>query len=164
MSIRVLSNRLHAVSRYLRQIGNLALAAMMFLTTADVAGRYFFNKPVLGAFEVTEYLMLLVVFSFLAFAQAQKAHITVDILFNHLPYKIKVILDRLNHLICLLMMLLVAKMGIAQAFELKNNGEMSTLLKLPDYPFAIFMVLGCTALCIEFLIDVITPPKNKESL
>jgi TRAP-type C4-dicarboxylate transport system permease small subunit len=35
---------------------------MMCLTTVDVVGRYVFNSPVLGAFELTEFLVLILIF------------------------------------------------------------------------------------------------------
>ncbi len=163
MSILTFADNLRIISKYLRHIGNFALAAMMFLTTADVTGRYFFNSPILGAYEVTEYLMLLVVFSFLAFAQAEKAHISVDILFAGLPHRVQAVISRLNHLACLLITILMTWMGIKQAISLSHTGEMSTLLKIPDYPFAIFLVIGCTVLSLEFFIDVITPFPKKET-
>jgi TRAP-type C4-dicarboxylate transport system permease small subunit len=141
-------------STYLSYIGNVALAAMMLLATVDVIGRYFFNSPVLGAYEVTEYLMLIMVFSFLALAQSAKAHISVDIVFNRLPARLRPVLERLNHLICLLMMIMVSWMSVQRIWELKRTGEQSVLLKIPDYPFAIFLVIGCLAFCIEFFKDV----------
>ncbi len=143
-----------SLSAYLSYIGNIALAAMMLLTTADVIGRYFFNAPVLGAYEVTEYLMLIMVFSFLALAQSAKVHINVDIVFNRLPAGLRIILERLNHLVCLLMMILVSWMGFQRVWELKKTGEASVLLKIPDYPFAIFLVIACLVFCIEFFNDV----------
>lgn len=143
-----------SLSTYLSYIGNVALAAMMLLATVDVIGRYFFNAPVLGAYEVTEYLMLILVFSFLALAQSAKVHISVDIVFNRLPARFRHILERLNHLICLLMMILVSWMSIQRIWELKRTGEASVLLKIPDYPFAVFLVIGCLAFCIEFFNDV----------
>lgn len=141
-------------STYLSYIGNIALAAMMLLTTVDVVGRYFFSAPVLGAYEITEYLMLITVFAFLALAQAEKAHINVDIVFNRLPDKLRFILERFNHVVCFLMMALVTWMGIHHTVDIKATGEQSLLLKIPDYPFAIFLVLGCTVFCIEFFKDV----------
>jgi TRAP-type transport system small permease protein len=142
------------LSTYLSYIGNIALASMMLLTTADVIGRYFFNAPVLGAYEITEYLMLIMVFSFLALAQSAKVHINVDIVFNHLPAGLRRVLERFNHLICLLMMLLVTWMSIQRIWELKRTGEASVLLKIPDYPFAAFLVIGCLVFCIEFFKNV----------
>ena len=147
-----------SLSTYLSYIGNIALAVMMLLTTADVIGRYFFNAPVLGAYEITEYLMLIMVFSFLALAQSSKVHISVDIVFNRLPARLRPVLERFNHLICLLMMILVSWMSIQRIWELRKTGEQSLLLKIPDYPFAIFLVIGCLAFCIEFFKDVFRSP------
>ncbi len=143
-----------SLSTYLSYVGNVALAAMMLLTTADVVGRYFFNAPVLGAYEITEYLMLILVFAFLAVAQRDKAHINVDIVFNRLSTRLQTIFDRFNHVVCLAMMSLVAWMGVRHTLELRQTGESSLLLKIPDYPFAVFLVIGCVVLCIEFFKDV----------
>lgn len=43
-------------------IAGLALIAMMFLTSLDVIGRYFLSRPVPGAFELTELLLVLAIF------------------------------------------------------------------------------------------------------
>jgi TRAP-type transport system small permease protein len=145
------------LSTYLSYVGNGALAIMMLLTTADVIGRYFFNSPVLGAYEITEYLMLIMVFSFLALAQSEKAHINVDIVFNRLPAGLQTFLERFNHIVCLLMMVLVTWMSVQRIAELKKTGEASLLLKIPDYPFAAFLAIGCLVLCIEFFKDVFRP-------
>ena len=142
-----------SLSTYLSYIGNAALAFMMLLTTTDVLGRYFFNSPVLGAYEITEYLMLIMVFSYLALAQSQKAHINVDIVFNRLPAWLQRIFERFNHIVCLLVMILVTWKSAQRIAELKSTGEASLLLKIPDYPFAIFLVIGCLVFCIEFFKD-----------
>jgi TRAP-type C4-dicarboxylate transport system permease small subunit len=150
-----------SLSTYISYIGNFALAAMMLLSTMDVIGRYFFNSPVLGAYEITEYLMLIMVFSFLALAQSEKAHINVDIVFNRLPAGVRNIFMRFNHLVCLLVMILVTWMSIQRIWELKKTGEASLLLKIPDYPFAVFLVIGCAVFCIEFLKDLFGPKHTR---
>jgi len=141
-------------SRYLSYLGNTAIVLMMLLTTADVFGRYFFNSPVLGAYEITEYLMMIMVFSFLASAQSHRAHISVDIVYDRLPRLLKLCFERLNHLACLAMLCLVTYMSVHRVLDIINSGASSTLLKIPDYPFAIFMVVGFAALCIEFFLNV----------
>ena len=148
------SKKKRSLSIYLSYIGDMALVAMMLLTTSDVIGRYFFNAPVLGAYEITEYLMLIMVFAFLALAQSEKVHINVDIVFNRLPAGLKRFLQRFNHLVCLVMMIMVSWMGIQRVLELRRTGEASVLLKIPDYPFAIFLVIGCLVFCIEFFKDI----------
>lgn len=146
-----------SISRYLSYLGDASIAGMMFLTTADVVGRYFFHRPVLGAFEITEYLMLIMVFAFLAFAQREKAHINVDIVFNYLPHKWQYILERFNHLVCCIMLVLVSWRGIAHTIDMFHAGDESTLLKIPDYPFSIFLVVGCVVMAFEFFRDIFVP-------
>ena len=147
--------KIRIFSRFLSYIGNIAITLMMLLTAADVCGRYFFNSPVLGAYEITEYLMMIMVFSFFAYAQSEKAHICVDIVFDRLPGMVRFVLDRLNHLICLVMLCLITYMSVHRVLDIYNSGASSTLLKIPDYPFAIFMVVGFAAFCIEFFLNVL---------
>lgn len=45
------------LDRLLAWLCGLTLLAMMFLTFADVIGRYFLSRPVVGAFELTEILL-----------------------------------------------------------------------------------------------------------
>jgi len=143
------------ISKYWAQIGNIALAGMMLLTTADVIGRYIFNSPVLGAYEITEYLMIILVFSFLAYTQSEKGHVNVDIVYNHLPTKVRKAFECFNHLVCLIMLILLSWRGIHRVIDIYNAGQESILLKIPDYPFAIFVVIGSVIFSLEFLKDVL---------
>jgi TRAP-type C4-dicarboxylate transport system permease small subunit len=157
-------NKVRVFSRGLSHIGNTAIALMMLLTTADVIGRYFLGAPVLGAYEITEYLMLIMVFSSLAFAQSQKTHISVDIVYDRFPPLLRRFLARFNHFLCLVMSIFVSYMGVHRVLDIIRSGASSTLLKIPDYPFAIFMVVGCVVLCIEFLLDVLNVDAGKRAL
>ena len=96
-----------------------------------------------------------------ALAQSEKAHINVDIVFNRLPAGVRNIFMRFNHLVCLLVMILVTRMSIQRIWELKKTGEASLLLKIPDYPFAVFLVIGCVVFCIEFLKDLLGPKHTR---
>ena len=160
----VVSGRLGRISRFLAYLGALALFAMMCLTMADVVGRYLFNAPVLGAFELTEYLVLIMIFSFLAYTQSCGSHVSVDLVVSHLPKKGRIYIELFNHVVCLLLMALIGWMGLERALELKATGEISPNLSIPHYPFAIFLVIGCTVMCIEYLRDLIRLVKSRKEL
>ena len=49
------------LSKCLHWLGATLLFGMMLLTTADVILRYFFNRPITGSFELTQYLMVMIV-------------------------------------------------------------------------------------------------------
>lgn len=155
MSIERIHRKMEWLSSNLTYLGSIALFAMMSLTTVDVVGRYFFNKPVLGAFELTEFLVLILIFSFLAPSQAQKSHVAVDLVFQHLPKSLRSIIDIFNHLLCLVFMALIAYRGYVRAFEIREFGEATSNLGIIKYPFAFFVVFGCAALSIEYLRDLI---------
>ena len=155
MDVKAISNKLGMSSSLLTYLGAFALFAMMLLTTADVVGRYIFNAPILGVFEVTEFMVLILIFSFIAYTQSRKAHVSVDLLVTHLPKRIQVYVDLFNHAVCLLLMALITWMGVERALEMMETGEASPNLGVPDYPFVFFLVLGCAVMCIEYIRDLI---------
>ena len=54
------------------------LLAMMLLTFVDVVARYVFNRPVRGAFEVTELLLLVLIFAGLPLVSHAGEHAVMD--------------------------------------------------------------------------------------
>jgi TRAP-type C4-dicarboxylate transport system permease small subunit len=162
MNIENVNKRLEFISSKLAYLGTIALLAMMLLTTADVVGRYFFNSPILGALEVTEFLVLILIFSFLAHTQAKKSHVAVDLFFDLLPRSLRSVIDFINHLVCLAFMGLIAYMGIHRALEIKEFGEATNNLGIVKFPFAFFVVFGCAVMCIEYLRDIIGLLTRKE--
>ena len=61
---------------------------MMFLTAADVLGRYIFSRPIYGAQDVTELMLVVIVFFGIPYLQFVKGHIKVELLFSRLSTKI----------------------------------------------------------------------------
>ena len=84
-------------NRYLNQGANtlavMIIFFMMFHITADVAGRYLFNNPIPATYEITEMLMVLVVFLGLGYTQASRSHIRVETVVRFLPPKGQVIAE-----------------------------------------------------------------------
>jgi TRAP-type C4-dicarboxylate transport system permease small subunit len=157
-----LLKRSELFSSTLAYLGAVSLFIMMCLTAADVLGRYVFNKPITGTFELTEFMVLILIFSFLANAQAKKAHVTVDLILSHFPKAFRVYVELFNHIMSLVLMILIAWIGALRALELKEVAEASPNLGIPIYPFAFFLVLGCIVMCIEYIRDLIIVVKRKK--
>ncbi len=162
MNLRNFVNILGLFSYVLSRLGCVALFAMMCLTVVDVVGRYVFNSPILGAFEITEFMILVMVFSFLGYAQAQKAHVTVDILYDRFPATIRKTIRIFNYIISFIVILIVCWMGFEKAAETFQTGERPLNLAVPNYPFVFFLSFGAMVLCIEYLRDVIRKLTQKE--
>lgn len=147
--------KLGFLSHILSHMGAVVLFVLMILTAVDVACRYLFNAPILGVFEITEFMVLIIIFSFLASSQSDKSHVAVDLVLESLPKKVQRYLYLFNHTICFILMGLITWRGVIRALELMEVGEASPNLKIPDYPFVFFLVLGCLAMCFEYLKDLI---------
>lgn len=61
------------------------LLGLLFLTAVDVGARYLFNRPIVGANELTEYGLAILVFISLPLITYARKHIAVDILDSVTP-------------------------------------------------------------------------------
>lgn len=68
-----------AAARVLGYAAAAMLFVLMLLTCADVAGRYFFNNPIRGAFELTEMLLAGLIFTALPLVSLRNEHVTIEL-------------------------------------------------------------------------------------
>jgi TRAP-type C4-dicarboxylate transport system permease small subunit len=69
----------HAVEFTCNACAGVFLLVLMFLTFADVTGRNFFDHPLLGATELTEYALAVVTFLSYPVVSYRRQHISVDL-------------------------------------------------------------------------------------
>lgn len=105
--------------------------SLMLLTCVDVVGRYFFNKPVTGGFEVTEMLLAALIFAGLPLVTLRGDHITVDLFDPLIPDR----LFRVQHVVATAIGVACAaylawRLGI-RAAELASRGETTSQLGFP---------------------------------
>lgn len=150
----------HSVERVITQISRIAgiisivfLIAMMLLTVTDVFLRYFFNKPVLGSMEMTEYLMVGAGFLGISWCAVKRAHVKVDLVVEHFPPRVQAIVDGISYLLALTVVPLVAWQNFAQAEYAKAEHVSSDLLGIPAYPF--YDIVGFTFTLLSLVLLVL---------
>lgn len=67
------------LDRALSALIALVLFAMMTLTAIDVIGRYVLSRPVPGAYEISQFLLALMIFAALPIVTREQSHITVSL-------------------------------------------------------------------------------------
>lgn len=70
-------------------VGGICCGVSMFLITADVVGRYFFNSPIPGTLEVTEFLLCIIVFGGLSYLEIRGEHIRIFLVYSRLSGKVQ---------------------------------------------------------------------------
>jgi len=129
-------------------IGSVVIAAVMFLTVADVFGRRFLNKPVTGGYEISEMLLVIVIFSTIAYCQLLRGHIAIDLLVSRLRQKTQAVLNSLVYIIFLVTFGILSWQLYIYAIEVMGKNWVTGTILLPIYPFAFIAAIGCTLLCL----------------
>src|SRR5262245_2618530 len=80
--------------------GVLATVVMMLLTSADALSRYLLNRPIIGAYELTEkYLMVAAIYLGLSYAYRGGVFIRVTFVVDRLPPTLKLAANYFAHLV-----------------------------------------------------------------
>jgi TRAP-type C4-dicarboxylate transport system permease small subunit len=136
----------------------LLLFGLMSLTTMDVIGRYIFNRPLRGAFEVTELLLLTLIFAGLPLASRAGEHVTLDFIDRLLGARGSLLLERAVDLVCGALILGLAWRVWVKAGKIAGYGDTTDVLRLPVAPFVYFMTLMVAVTGIVHLARAVFPP------
>ena len=151
--------------RYIRQIikqtsgcvntiGHYVLMLMMLLTSVDVCGRYLFNRPVLGAYDLTQLMMIVVVFFCIANTQVNKGHVGISIVVDLLPEKTKAVIESAGYFLGLVLFLVIAWQNAVKANLMRIGGATTASLEVPTYPFFLVIAFGSVLMCLVLLLDL----------
>lgn len=75
------------IEEWLCYISAMAVAVMMAITVLEVFARALFRKSVPGSYEVVSLLFVYLIFFGLALSQRRDAHISIGLVYDHLPRK-----------------------------------------------------------------------------
>lgn len=126
--------RIEAIaSRALGLIAGAALFTMMALTFVDVIGRYGFHHSIFGVAEIIEALMMIAVFSGLAFITAKNEHITVTLM-EPLVSRLMAGTQRwMSVAMSVGCTLLICWQMFRHALDLLGSGKRTAVLELPQW-------------------------------
>ena len=145
------------VIKALSMVGAAGILVMMLLTTTDVAGRYLLNKPVLFAYEVTEYLMVVCVYMALAYTESQDGHVNVTALYSHLSPRVQAIMFIAARVVILaLCILLIGKTFSLAYFSLQQNEITPTGVGTPLGPAKMVVPIGLSLMVVELILRIVS--------
>lgn len=117
----------------------LLLVAMTLLTAVDVIGRYFFDRPLTGAFELTELAMGAMVFVSLPLVTLRREHVTVDLMEHLVPKAWRRAQQLLMDAIVVLCLAVITWQLWRKAHTMASAGETTATLEIPIYPLVYAM-------------------------
>jgi TRAP-type C4-dicarboxylate transport system permease small subunit len=133
------------------------LFLMMFVTAVDVVGRYVFNKPLNGGFEVTEMMLAALIYCGLPLVSKRREHIVIDTFDPLMSARVKRTLDVLAELVCSLTLGGIGYLIFRRAARVAEYGDTTNVLKLPLAPVAYVMGTMIIVACLIHLSLIFVP-------
>lgn len=142
-------------ARFLRILFELAagglLALITLLTAVDVVGRYVFNRPLRGAFELTEVMMAALIFAALPLVTARREHVVVDLLDPYIGARTQRVHQAVIQFACAMVVGVLGYVFFMQARQVARDGLYTNTLQMPLAPIAYF---GAAAILLAALIHL----------
>lgn len=141
---------LETVCQKASALGMFFFLLMVLITTLDVVLRYFLSSPLSGTMELTEFFMVIVFFTSVAYAQWTGGHIVMDVVTAKLSEKAQTLLAVVTTFwsVATVAVCLAAMARYAYTCELY-----SPTLNLPVAPFVWFASAGCLLLLLTLVHD-----------
>jgi TRAP-type C4-dicarboxylate transport system permease small subunit len=139
-------------------LSGAALFAIMALTFFDVLGRKFLDHSITGSLELTELLMVVVIFGALPLVSQRGEHVVFDTMDSYLPAAILKLQNVLVHLLCAAALLALAWLMWGMGNQFMETGETTAQIKILKAPFIYGMGILCAVTGLVHLALMVRPP------
>ncbi len=130
----------------------LLIAAVCTLIAWDVTARNFGLRPPASTLALTEYALLYFTMAAAPWLVRERAHIVVEVLYQHFPAPLQYWLDRLIVFGCAAICALVAALAVMLMVEAIGRGEIDVRsMDTPRWLLFLPLAVGFALMSIEFL-------------
>lgn len=139
------------VLRVLALGGGVVLLGLMGLVAFDVVMRYVLRIPFLGAYEMTELAMALIVFLGLPYCAATGGHVAVDVLGPMLERPGMRWVNAFIHFAGAALAAVMAWQAAVYASTSRSRGEATNMLRIELWPFELLSAAGLALFSVVLL-------------
>jgi TRAP-type C4-dicarboxylate transport system permease small subunit len=139
------------------------LLALMMVTFLDVVARYLFNRPIRGAFEITELTLLVLIFAGLPLVSHGDEHVTMDFIDRMLPARAVALLVRVVHALVAAVFFFLTWQVLIKAGRIAGYGDTTDVLRIPVGPFVYFMAAMIFLTALVHVFKVFVPGERRSS-
>ncbi len=147
----LVESKLYPVVRFIDKLSWIMMFALMTMTALDLILRNFSNTSVLGSIELTELMMVIIVFCSLAQCEADDGHIRINLIMDKFGPKVRNYADIFTQMICTIVFSLMSLSIFHHAADMKKFGEVTMDLLIPLYPFVYIASFGSATMALVLL-------------
>ena len=140
-AVNVLSTRqyqglgwvLDRLCKLLAILAGLTLLGMAFMSLRSIVGRTFFNAPLVGDFELVQFLCAGAVAMSLPYTHWISGHVIVDFFTTRTPPRFNAVLDLVANLVLAFFAALISWRVLVGLLDLRSSFDASMLLEIPTW-------------------------------
>lgn len=144
-----------SLSKKLHFGGTLFIAAMMGLTVVNIVGRYALDKPVSGVIDLSNFMLIILVFLTMPYTMVTKNHVVVGLIVDKFSERTQAIIGSTTYPLCLAFTLLLVWQSFKRGAYIMQAGQISIVTGLPLYPFIYLIGIGWALFALVILNDLI---------
>ena len=122
------------------------LFLMMLLTVADVFLRATLSKPIIGTTEITEQMMVAVVFLGFGWCALQRKQIQVDLFVSRYPPGTQRVIDLIINFVGLVLVAVICWRTFVTTLTVQQLGITCSYIGVPKFPFYALTAFGWAVL------------------
>jgi C4-dicarboxylate transporter, DctQ subunit len=139
---------------YAAFISGIILGLVTVLVCTDIVMRYFFNKPIQGALESSEYGLLFLTLLAAAWLVRKNKHVRMELLLHKLKPVTQANINGITSIVCALVCGVVTYYGILVVLDrFQTNHRLTTTLEPLSYPLISIIPLCFFLLIIQFIVS-----------
>ena len=146
---------LHRATSIFSKVGQITLMAMVMLTIVDIILRRIFNRPLSSSLELSQVMLVIVVFSSVVYCGIQRSHVRIDALTSRFSPKMQAVLNSITGLFGVLLFSAMGWGSIVLAMDKLANQSVTGILPIPVYPFVLLVAFGSILLALILLVRFI---------
>ncbi len=142
-------------TRTIALVSFVCVVVMMLMNVVDVVIGYLFQTHILGAYELTQRLLMCAVFTAFAYGQSKKSHINMTIVIVHFPRPLRFTLFTLMSLLSVLAAGAMTYAAAVQTGVAMSTGYMTEVLYIPLWPFYVVETVSMGIFTLALIYDTI---------
>ncbi len=157
VSVTRTSTAITWISRFMAGVAAIFLGVMMMVAVVDVCGRYFFNSPLEGAFELGGIFLVIAGTWGMGYCQLSKSNIRIDVVIGRFPRRVRAGFNIFAYLFCIVStgILTWRSAVMTEEYMFIERGGLTHTLLIPYWPFMLAMAIGFAWLTVIFIVDLV---------
>ena len=149
-------------SGFLNSVSCFALTGLMVLVTVNVILRKVFNSPILGTYDLTGFLTVIVIGCGLAYCSIENGHIEISLFVDKAGVKVRKWITAAGQVISFLILSVYTYALFVLASRLMRANEVSVTAQIPVYPFVYFLALCFFVFALTVLIKIFDELRRRD--